>query len=76
MSLNTLRKGQRLRVSTREVLILQKLPDNRWQLQDCATGEWSALSEDDLLDGFARGEVSFIVDAQAPTRHWRIENCP
>ena len=65
MSLNTLRKEQRLKVGTTEFLILQKLPDSRWQLQDCATGEWSARSEDDLLDGFAQGEVSFIVDAQA-----------
>ena len=65
MSLSTLRKGQRIKVGTSEFLILQKLPDSRWQLQNCATGEWSALSEDDLLDGFAQGDVSFIVDAQA-----------
>jgi putative transposase len=65
MSLSTLKKGQRIKVRTIEFLILQKLPDSRWQLQNCASGEWSALSEDDLLDGFALGEVSFIVDAQA-----------
>jgi len=67
MSLSTLKKGQRIKVRTSEFLILQKLPDRRWQLQNCVTGEWSALSEDDLLDGFARGDVSFIVDAQART---------
>ena len=67
MSLSTLRKEQRLKVGTSEFLILQKLPDSRWQLQNCATGEWSALSEDDLLDGFSQGEVSFIVDTQART---------
>lgn len=67
MSLSTLRKGQRLKVRTSEFLILRKLPDSRWQLQNCATGEWSASSEDDLLDGFAQGEVSFIVDVQART---------
>ena len=33
-------------------------------LQNCATGEWSALSEDDLLDGFTQGDVSFRVDEQ------------
>ena len=65
MSLSTLKKGQRIKVGTSEFLILQKLPDSRWQLQNCATGEWSALSGDDLLDGFAQGDVSFIVDAQA-----------
>ena len=65
MLLGTLRKEQRLKVGIGEFLILQKLPDSRWQLQNCATGEWSALSEDDLLDGFAQGDVSFIVDAQA-----------
>ena len=67
MSLSTLRKEQRLKVGTSEFLIVQKLPDSRWQLQNCVTGEWSVLSEDDLLDGFAQGEVSFIVDAQAST---------
>ena len=66
MSLSTLKKGQRIGVRASEFLILQKLPDSRWQVQNCANGEWSALSEDDLLDGFALGEVSFIVDAQAP----------
>ncbi len=55
MSLSTLRKEQRIKVGTSEFLILQKLPDSRWQLQNCATGEWSALSEDDLLDGFCAG---------------------
>jgi hypothetical protein len=67
MPLNRLRKGQRLKVRAGEFLILQKLTDSRWQVQNCATGEWSALAEDDLLDGFAQGDVSFIVEAQAPT---------
>ncbi len=64
MSLNTLRKGQRLKVGPSEFLILRKLPDTRWQLQNCTTGEWSTFSEFDLLEGFAQGNVSFIVDAQ------------
>lgn len=64
MSLNMLRKGQRLKVGASEFLILQKLPDTRWQLQNCTTGEWSAFSEFDLLEGFAQGNVSFIVEAQ------------
>ncbi|RPJ64342.1 MAG: hypothetical protein EHM23_00655, partial [Acidobacteria bacterium] len=45
--------------------MLQRLPDSRWQLQNCATGEWSALAEDDLLDRFAQGEASFVVDCHA-----------
>ena len=65
MSLNRLRKGQRFKVGAGEFLMLQRLPDSRWQLQNCATGEWSALAEDDLLDGFAQGEASFVVDCHA-----------
>ena len=67
MSLNTLRKGQQIKVGNAEFLIVQKLQDRRWQLQNCATGEWSALSEDDLLDGFAQGGLSFIINVQACT---------
>jgi putative transposase len=67
MSLNTLRKGQKIRVGSAEFLIVQKLQDRRWQLQNCATGEWSALSEDDLLDGFAQGGWSFIANVQPCT---------
>ena len=68
MSLTALRKGQRLKVGATEFLIIQKLPDARWQLQNCATGEWSAFSEFDLLDGFVQREVSFTLEAQPPTR--------
>ena len=64
MSLNALRKEQRIKVGTSEFRLLQKLPERRWRLQNCATGEWSALSEDDLLDGFTQGDVSFRVDEQ------------
>jgi putative transposase len=31
-----------------------------WQLQNVATGEWSAFAEHDLLDRFANRELSFI----------------
>ena len=41
MSLSSLRKEQRIKVGTSEFRLLQKLPDSRWQLQNCATGEWS-----------------------------------
>ncbi len=64
MSLNALRKGQRIKVGASEFLILQRLPDSRWQLQNSATGEWSTFTEEDLLDRFARGEMSFIARAE------------
>jgi hypothetical protein len=65
MSLNALRKGQRIKAGASEFLILQRLPDNRWQLQNTATGEWCTFTEDDLLDRFARSEISFIAEAEA-----------
>ena len=65
MSLNALRKGQRIKAGASEFLILQRLPDSRWQLQNSATGEWCTFTEDDLLDRFARGEISLIAEAKA-----------
>ena len=65
MSLNTLRKGQHVKIGATEFQVVQKLPECRWQLQDTATGEWCAFAEDDLLDRFARNELSFIVGDRA-----------
>jgi hypothetical protein len=65
MSLNALRKGQRIKAGASEFLILRTLPDSRWQLQNAATGEWCTFTEDDLLDRFARSEMSFIAEAEA-----------
>jgi putative transposase len=65
MSLNTLRKGQRIKIGAAKFLVLQKLPDCRWQLQNTATGEWCAFAEDDLLDRFVRNELSFTAADQA-----------
>src|ERR1700674_4192747 len=62
MSLNAFRTGRRIRVSRTEFLILRKLPDGRWQLQNTATGEWRAFAEDDLLDRYTRSALSFIVE--------------
>lgn len=45
--------------------MVQRLPDSRWQLQNSATGEWCTFTEDDLLDRFARSEMSFIAAAEA-----------
>ena len=65
MSLNTLRKGQHIRLGAAKFLILQKLPNCWWQLQNTATGEWCAFAEDDLLDRFAGNDMSFIVGDRA-----------
>ena len=65
MSLNTFRKGQHIKIETTSYLILQKLSNRRWQLQNTATGEWCAFAEDDLLDRFVRNELSFTAADQA-----------
>src|SRR5439155_11727638 len=64
MSLNALRKGQRVKVGTTEFRILQKLADRKWQLQNAVTGEWCVFAEDDLLDSFARKELCFIAEVR------------
>ena len=65
MSLNALKKGQRIKAGASEFLMLQRLPYSRWQVQNSATGEWCTFTEDDLLDRFARSEMSFIGAAEA-----------
>ena len=47
------------RSGRRGFVILQKLSDNSWQLQNTATGEWCKFTEDDLLDRFTRNELVF-----------------
>jgi putative transposase len=64
MSVNTLTKGQHVQIGGTGFLVLQKLPDCRWQLQNTATGEWRTFAEDDLLDRFAQNELSFVVGAR------------
>ena len=60
MSLCAFRKGHRVRIGAGEFLILQRLPDRAWQLQNTATGELCSSTEHDLLDRFANNELSFI----------------
>ena len=60
MSLCAFRKGHRVRVGAGEFLILQRLPDRAWQLQNTATGELCSSTDHDLLDRFANNELSFI----------------
>src|SRR5712692_598607 len=61
MPLCGLRKGQRVKIGAIEFLIAQRIPEKRWQLQNTATGEWCSFPEDDLLDRFARNEMSFVI---------------
>ena len=60
MSLCAFRKGHHVRIGTSAFLILQRLPDSTWQLQNTVTGEWCTCTEHDLLDRFANNELSFI----------------
>jgi hypothetical protein len=46
-----------------EFVILQRLPEAQWQLQNTATGEWCTFPEADLLDLFAHSELSFVIAA-------------
>jgi len=61
MSLHSLRTGHRVKIGAAVFLIVQRLPEGRWQLQNTATGEWRTFGENDLLDQFATNELSFIV---------------
>ena len=63
------RAGQYLRIGPDEFLILRRLPESRWQVQNAATGEWCTFTEFDLLDLFATGKLSFVpkADAACPT---------
>jgi putative transposase len=67
MSLHALRRGQQVHVAGSEFLLLQRLTEERWQLQDTVTGEYHTFAEDDLLDRFAQNEMSFNQDAAAHT---------
>lgn len=68
MSLHALRAGQDVKIGAVTFRILQRLPDARWQLQNVATGEWCAFRESDLLDGFSRNELSFVVTVDECSR--------
>lgn len=67
MSLHALRKGHSVTIGTAVFLIIQRLPEGGWQLQNTATGEWHTFDEDSLLDQFAAGELSFVSAADHGT---------
>ena len=60
MSLHALRNGHRVKIGTAVLMITQRLAGGAWQLQNTVTGEWCTFNEDDLLDQFVAGELSFV----------------
>jgi len=66
MSLNVLRPGSHVKIGPTRFLILKKLGDNNWQLQNSATGEWCRFAEDELLDRFTRNELVFDRNTEDP----------
>ena len=63
MSFCALRKGARVKLGLNEFVIVQRIPDAQWQLQNTVTGEWCTFLETDLLDRFARNELTFVIRA-------------
>jgi putative transposase len=61
MSVCAIRRGTRVKIGASEFLILRRLPEGRWQLQNSITGEWCLFDESDLLDRYTRAELSFVV---------------
>src|ERR1035441_8305528 len=68
MSLHALRTGHQVKIGAAVFLIVQRLPEGRWQLQNTATGEWRTFDENDLLDQFATNGLSFVVAVRSEER--------
>jgi hypothetical protein len=60
MSLHALRTGHHVRIGATVFLIVRRLPEGAWQLQNTATGEWRTFDENSLLDQFATNDLSFV----------------
>lgn len=60
MPLFTIRLGQHLRIDADTFIILRRLTEGMWQLQNDLTGELRAFSERDLLNRFTRDEMVFV----------------
>ena len=69
MSLNALRQGSHVKIGPARFLILQKLSENSWQLQNPATGEWCKFTEDELLDRFTHNELAFDRNTEDSGNH-------
>ena len=68
MSLHALRKGHHVKMGPSEFEILRRMNGGTWQLQNIATGEWRTFDEHDLLDRFAKNELSFVARVEGPCR--------
>lgn len=64
------RAGQSVKIGPDEFLMLRRLPESNWQLQNAATGEWRTFTTSDLLDLFATDKLSFVpkIDGEFLTR--------
>ncbi len=60
MSRYAFRAGQSVTIGPDEFLMLRRLPESNWQLQNAATGEWRTFTTSDLLDLFATEKLSFV----------------
>jgi putative transposase len=67
MSLSALRQGSHVQIGPTRFVMLHKVSDNSWQLQNTTTGEWCTYTEDELLEQFSRNELVF--DRDTGDRH-------
>lgn len=72
MPLCALRPGHNVKIGPTVFLVVQRLPEDRWQLQNTITGEWRTFEESELLDHFARNELSFVTSTEAASSASRI----
>ena len=61
-------KGQCVKIGTNEFLMLQRLPENNWQLQDTATGEWFKFTRTIFSIGTLRRSCLSSCEAVAAIR--------
>jgi putative transposase len=54
------RAGQSVKIGPDEFLILRRLSESNWQLQNATTGEWRTFTTSDLLDSFSTDKLSFV----------------
>lgn len=59
MTQHSLRKGIQIFIGSERFIVLKKLGNDRWQLENEVTGEWIVFAEHDLLDRFAQGHLTF-----------------
>ena len=48
MSLHALRTGHQVKIGAAVFLIVQRLPEDKWQLQNTMTGEWRTMLQNTI----------------------------